>query len=64
MGFNSISNLILEGNTGTLIQNFGIDAHYHSMQGGVIDSRDLVYFFSVIILFIFLTRIKLNSRNW
>jgi ABC-2 type transport system permease protein len=64
MGFNSISNLMFSGDTGSIIQNLGIDAHYHSMQRGVIDSRDLVYFFSAIILFILLTRIKLNSRNW
>jgi ABC-2 type transport system permease protein len=64
MGFNSVSNLIFSGETGTVIQNLGIDAHYHSMQRGVIDSRDLVYFLSAIILFIYLTRIKLNSRNW
>jgi ABC-2 type transport system permease protein len=64
MGFNSIGYLSLNGNTGTILLNLGIDAHYNSMQRGVIDSRDLIYFLSIITLFILLTRMKLNSRNW
>ena len=64
IGFNSIGYLSTKGATGTFIINLGIDAHYKSMQRGVIDSRDLVYFLSVIVLFLYLTRTKLNSRNW
>jgi ABC-2 type transport system permease protein len=63
-GLNYFGDLFLSGSIGNIILNLGIDEHYKSMQRGVIDSRDLVYFFSVIVLFIFLTRIKLNSRNW
>jgi ABC-2 type transport system permease protein len=64
MGLNSISDLIFSGTTGNILLNLGIDAHYHSLQRGVIDSRDLIYFFSIIILFILFTRIKMNSRKW
>jgi ABC-2 type transport system permease protein len=64
MGFNSIAFLSLKGTTGNIILNLGIDAHYHSMRRGVIDSRDLVYFLSVIISFVLFTRVKLHSRNW
>jgi ABC-2 type transport system permease protein len=64
MGFNSVGYLSLKGSTGNIIINMGIDAHYHSMRRGVIDSRDLTYFLSVIVLFVLMTRIKLNSRNW
>lgn len=64
IGFNSVGYLSLEGQTGNLIINLGIDAHYKSLQRGVIDSRDLIYFVSVITLFLFATRIKLHSRNW
>jgi ABC-2 type transport system permease protein len=42
----------------------GIDEHYQSVSRGVVDSRDLVYFGSVITLFLFLTRTVLNSRKW
>jgi ABC-2 type transport system permease protein len=64
IGFNSVGYLSNEGQTGNFIINLGIDAHYKSMRRGVIDSRDLLYFISVIIVFLYLTRIKLSSRNW
>jgi hypothetical protein len=34
------------------------------MRRGVIDSRDLIYFISAIILFLYFTLLKLRSRNW
>ena len=64
IGFNSVGYLSSEGTSGNFIINLGIEAHYKSMRRGVIDSRDLVYFISVIVLFLFFTRLKLNSRNW
>ena len=63
-GFNSVAYLSREGTTGTFLLSLGIDAHYSSMGRGVIDSRDLLYFISVIILFLYLTKIKLDSRKW
>ena len=63
-GFNSVGYLSLTGKTGNFILNLGIDAHFKSMQRGVIDSRDLVYFLSVIILFLLFTKTKLRSHNW
>lgn len=63
-GFNSIAYLSLKGTIGTFLLNLGIDAHYSSIGRGVIDSRDLLYFISIIILFLFFTKIKLNSRKW
>ncbi len=41
----------------------GIEFHYNSISRGLIDSRDIVYFLSVIILFIALTRFSLSSRT-
>jgi len=41
----------------------GMEFHYNSISRGVIDSRDVVYFLSVIILFVSLTRYSLNSRT-
>lgn len=42
----------------------GMAFHYKSISRGLIDSRDVIYFLSVIILFIALTRFSLNSRTW
>lgn len=42
----------------------GMAFHYKSISRGLIDTRDVVYFLSVISLFIALTRFSLNSRTW
>jgi ABC-2 type transport system permease protein len=41
----------------------GMQFHYNSISRGLIDSRDVIYFLSVIILFISLTRFSLSSRT-
>lgn len=48
----------------SIISNIGINAHYESMSRGVIDSRDMIYFFSVICIFLFSTKVMLQSRKW
>jgi len=42
----------------------GMSFHYNSISRGLVDTRDVVYFLSVIILFISLTRLSLNRRTW
>jgi ABC-2 type transport system permease protein len=44
------------------ISMLGIDHHYKSISRGVIDSRDIVYFLSVIFFFLFLTARNLVKR--
>ena len=41
----------------------GMEFHYNSISRGLIDSRDVVYFLSIIILFISLTRFSLSNRT-
>jgi ABC-2 type transport system permease protein len=64
MGFELTSAFILAGKTGLVVQSLGINAHYSSMSRGVIDTRDLIYFASVVIFFILLTKLSLESRKW
>jgi len=64
IGFEFIYTYILSGKTGLLIQSLGLNAHYTSMSRGVIDTRDLVYFLSVMALFILLTKLRLEGRKW
>ena len=64
LGFESISNFDLWGNFGDIIDKLGINRHYKSMSRGVIDTRDVVYFLSIITLFIFATKTVLQSRKW
>ena len=43
------------------ISNLGMNSHFKSMSRGVIDTRDLLYFVSITILFLSLTVFKLKS---
>ncbi len=64
LGFDFIYSFILSGKTGLMVQGLGLNAHYSSMSRGVIDTRDLIYFVSVTALFVFLTKLSLESRKW
>lgn len=63
-GFEFIYGFEILGNIGFFIKTLGIDYHYNSISRGVIDTRDLLYFTSVILLFLIATRITLVSRKW
>ena len=47
-----------------IIENIGILSHYNSISRGVLDTRDLVYFFSFTGAFLFLTKLAIESRKW
>lgn len=64
LGFEFIYGLSLFGRFDLFIQTLGISSHYSSMSRGVIDTRDLIYFFSLIAFFILLTKTSLESRKW
>lgn len=54
--FNALSKLaFFENGADYYIEMLGIDFHYRSMSRGVLDSRDLVYFVSVILIFLLAT---------
>lgn len=62
-GFNAISRLPLFTSSGDYyIEMAGIDFHYRSISRGVIDTRDLVYFLSLVFLFLFITNKNLQKR--
>lgn len=64
IGFELISGLSFLENISELILNIGINEHYKSMSRGVIDVRDLIYFISMVIVFLFGTKTVLESRKW
>jgi len=47
-----------------LIQYLSVDYHFSNIARGVIDSRNIIYFISIIGIFLFLTVQVLNSRRW
>jgi ABC-2 type transport system permease protein len=62
-GFNAISKLpSLSGGMDYYVEMLGIDFHYHSISKGLIESRDIVYFISVIFLMLTITNRNLVKR--
>ena len=64
LGFETIYLLDLFGKVDLFIKGLGINHHYSSISRGIVDSRDILYFLSVITLFLTLTYILLQSRKW
>lgn len=64
IGFDFIHSFALFGRFDLFIQQLGINEHYISMSRGVIDTRDVLYFLSLITIFILLTKISLEKRKW
>jgi ABC-2 type transport system permease protein len=64
VGFQQFSNLKLFGSLDSIVQALGIQYHYDSISRGVVDTRDLIYFASLISFFLGLTYITLDSRKW
>ena len=52
------------GDFDLLVKTLGIHHHYESVSRGVIDTRDALYFLSVIAIFLMLTYTVLQSRKW
>jgi ABC-2 type transport system permease protein len=64
LGFSFTATISETGFLPEFLPRLGIEYHYLSMSRGVIDSRDVIYFLSLIFLFLFLTRTVLVSRKW
>lgn len=64
IGFEFIYSLELFGSFSLFVKSLGISHHYSSISRGVIDTRDVIYFLSVISLFILLSKVSLQSRKW
>jgi ABC-2 type transport system permease protein len=62
-GFSAISKLPgLNSGADYFVEMAGIDFHYRSVSRGVIDTRDIIYFLSIIVLFLFITNRNLLKR--
>jgi ABC-2 type transport system permease protein len=48
----------------SILQYISTSYHFASIQRGVLDTRDIVYYLSGITIFLFLTRLSLDKRKW
>jgi ABC-2 type transport system permease protein len=64
-GFETMSRLpVLANGADYIVSQIGMQFHYNSISRGVIDTRDLIYFISVIVIFLLATQLMLQKRNW
>lgn len=59
-GFEGLSHYTFFGDV-IYFENLGMASHYNSLARGVIDTRDLVYFLSVTLLFLWVTKIRIQT---
>jgi ABC-2 type transport system permease protein len=63
-GFDSLGRIFAS----TILENIfvwlSINEHFQSMSRGVLDTRDLIYFITFILLFLGITRIVIGGRKW
>tara|TARA_Y100000589_G_scaffold243669_1_gene231310 strand:+ start:238 stop:969 length:732 start_codon:yes stop_codon:yes gene_type:complete len=64
IGFEQIASLLSYTGMELSIEKLGVNYHYNAISRGVIDTRDLLYFISIILLFIFASTISIKSRKW
>ena len=53
----------MSGLAGQIINSLSVTYHFESLSRGVVDSKDLVYFGSIIFMGLFLTEVSLAKRN-
>lgn len=64
VGFDFIAASGLFGKYDAFVKALGMNEHYVSMSRGVIDTRDVIYFTSIIAFFNLLSNLVLKSRKW
>ncbi|MFA8299524.1 MAG: gliding motility-associated ABC transporter permease subunit GldF [Hyphomicrobiales bacterium] len=64
LGFQFVYSFDLFGKIDLFIKELGMSAHYSSLSRGVVDTRDILYFLSIIAVFLSLSKISIASRKW
>lgn len=63
-GFNHLASLDLWKGSAVSLLPLGLDYHYNALSKGVVDSRNVCYFLTVIGIMLLSTRLVLGSRKW
>lgn len=59
IGFEGVADFI----SSNFIEQLGMSAHFKSMNRGVLDTRDIIYFLSITIFFLILTKLNINREK-
>jgi ABC-2 type transport system permease protein len=63
-GFDQLASLLSNTGLELTIEKLGINFHYNAISRGVVDSRDILYFVSLVTLFISASKLSIQSRKW
>lgn len=63
-GFESLAAINVWGAASLFLEQMGIIYHYRAMSKGLIDTRNVIYFFSIIGTMLLFTNLILGSRKW
>ena len=66
VGWPPVTNLLTQWASAGLVEtiaSFSVMTHFESIQNGVIDSRDMIYFFSIIGFCLFTTSVILRAHR-
>jgi ABC-2 type transport system permease protein len=63
-GFSALSAISSFDNIADGIEQMGMLYHYQSMSKGLVDTRDVIYFLSIIAAMLMTTNLVLRSRKW
>lgn len=64
LGFDLIASMGFPSGPELFLKSLGIKSHYASISRGVVDSRDVIYFISLKVFFLLLTKLKMEARKW
>lgn len=59
IGFESVADMI----SSNFVEQLGMNYHYKSMSRGVLDTRDIIFFFSITVFFLMLTKLNINKEK-
>ncbi len=62
-GFEAVSTLFADGDMAQFVISLGMKSHFEGISRGVLDSRDLIYFFSLSVLFLFFAIVQLKNHS-
>ncbi|QCK14567.1 gliding motility-associated ABC transporter permease subunit GldF [Mangrovivirga cuniculi] len=63
-GLSSLAQVDVWGSYSLLLTQLSLSYHYEALGKGLIDSRNVIYLFSVIIIMLAITKTVLSSRKW
>lgn len=64
IGFESLASINVWGAASLFLEQLGIVYHYRAMSKGLLDTRNLIYFLSLIGAMLMFTKFILGSRRW